>query len=120
MKLGLLLKSRRELQGLTLRQVEESVGISNAYLSQLENGKIKKPSANVLYKLSVLYCVPLDELLIASGIIDKGQTITYDPAKKTFNGIELTDEEEQQLLMYLQFLRHGKSVKDCLRKDQSK
>lgn len=52
MSLGETLKSARELIPLTLRQVEEAVGMSNAYLSQLENEKIKKPSANVLYKLS--------------------------------------------------------------------
>ena len=46
--LGKTLKVSRELIPLALRQVEEATGISNAYLSQLENDKIKKPSANVL------------------------------------------------------------------------
>ncbi len=50
--LGEKLRDARETQALTLRQVEEITGISNAYLSQLENNKIKKPSANILYKLS--------------------------------------------------------------------
>ena len=38
------LKMARELRKLSLREVEEATGISNAYLSQLENDKIKKPS----------------------------------------------------------------------------
>ena len=46
--LGKLLKQYRELNKLTLRAVEEKTGISNAYLSQLENEKIAHPSANTL------------------------------------------------------------------------
>lgn len=48
-------KIRRIKLGMTLRQVEELTGISNAYLSQLENGKIKKPSFDVVEKLNKLY-----------------------------------------------------------------
>lgn len=40
---------------LTLRQVEEKTGISNAYLSQLENGKIKDPGYSTVKKLVELY-----------------------------------------------------------------
>ena len=53
--LGNKLKELREIHRFTLRQVEEATGISNAYLSQLENDKIAKPSANVLYKFCLLY-----------------------------------------------------------------
>ena len=37
--LGVTLKDARKNIGLTLMQVESMVGISNAYLSQLENDK---------------------------------------------------------------------------------
>lgn len=108
MKLGELLKQRRELMGLTLRQVEGVVGQSNSYLSQLENGKIKKPSANVLYKLSSLYRVSIDEFLIAAGIITKDQKIEYSTGGHSLNGVELSEEEVKQLLSYLRFLRQEK------------
>ena len=42
--LGKTLKDAREGVPFTLKQVEEATGISNAYISQLENEKIKKPS----------------------------------------------------------------------------
>lgn len=45
------LRQIRKQRGLTLRQVEEITGISNAYLSQLETGKIKKPSHHVVQTL---------------------------------------------------------------------
>ena len=104
--LGKTLKDSRELMSLTLRQVEEATGISNAYLSQLENDKIKKPSANVLYKLASLYNIELDSLLFASGIIEKDT-----PQKnKLLNTValsaeKLSTEEEQALLDYLKYLR---------------
>lgn len=105
--LGSILKKSRELIGLTLRQVEEATGISNAYLSQLENDKIKKPSANILYKLSNIYGVGINELLAASGIIEK-QT---SERRKLLNTIalsaeSLTEEEEKALLDYLGYIRY--------------
>jgi hypothetical protein len=48
---GEIFKSMRLQKGYTLRQTEDATGISNSYLSQLETGKIKKPSQNVVNKL---------------------------------------------------------------------
>ena len=39
--LGSCLKSLRKSNNLTLKYIEDNLGISNAYLSQLENDKIK-------------------------------------------------------------------------------
>lgn len=46
----------RKQKGLMLRQVQNETGISNAYLSQLETGKIKSPGYNVVKSLIDLYC----------------------------------------------------------------
>lgn len=54
-RLGQLLADARRRRKLTLRAVQESVGVSNAYLSQLETGKVSSPSPIVLHKLSELY-----------------------------------------------------------------
>ncbi|WP_407522614.1 helix-turn-helix transcriptional regulator [Lacibacter sp. MH-610] len=48
-------KLMRAKAGMTLRDVEKLTGISNAYLSQLERGKIKKPSHEVVLKLNSVY-----------------------------------------------------------------
>jgi HTH-type transcriptional regulator, competence development regulator len=103
--LGKTIKEARELISLTLRQVEEASGISNSYLSQLENDKIKKPSANVLYKLSTMYNMDLDILLAAAGIIDKPTKIQAGLLGKISAASELSATEEDQLLKYLKFLR---------------
>lgn len=105
-KLGKVLRDARSVVGLTLRQVEEAVGVSNAYLSQLETGKITKPSVNVLYKLSTLYDVDLDIFLEAVGII-RGAQPSSRILKKGLPGYDLTKDEQTMLLEYLRFLRRG-------------
>lgn len=53
--LDLDFKQMRKAKGLTLREVEKSTGISNAYLSQLETGKIKSPGYDTVKALYELY-----------------------------------------------------------------
>lgn len=111
--LGLTLKEARELKSLTLRQVEEAIGISNAYLSQLENNKIKKPSANVLYKLSKIYKISLNSLLHAGGIIeniDNSEQSAQSESEKeiAFYAEALTDEQREQVLDYIRYLKSKK------------
>lgn len=50
----------REAKNLTLRDVEKETGISNAYLSQLENNKIKSPSYSVIKQLCDFYGIKTD------------------------------------------------------------
>jgi hypothetical protein len=61
-ELGSLLADLRAAKGFSLRQVEEATdkAVSNAYLSQLEKGKIRKPSPNVLHSLAEVYAVPYE------------------------------------------------------------
>src|SRR5438445_5389641 len=70
-ELGSLLADLRTAKGLSLREVEEATGkaVSNAYLSQLENGKIRKPSPNVLHSLAKAYFVPYEALMEKAGYL---------------------------------------------------
>jgi transcriptional regulator with XRE-family HTH domain len=56
------LRARREALGLTLRDVEAITEgrISNPYLSQLENGRIKRPSLTVALQLAATYAVSVE------------------------------------------------------------
>jgi transcriptional regulator with XRE-family HTH domain len=105
--LGEGLKMARELRNLSLRQVEEATGISNAYLSQLENDKVKKPSPHFLHKLAGLYDIAYELLMESAGYIKR--TTTDGP--KTLQGAalfaqqKLTSNEEVALAEYLAFLR---------------
>lgn len=82
-------------------------GISNAYLSQLENNKIKKPSANILYRLANIYEIDFDFLLETAGVIERKKK---KKGPKSLSGFalyseDLTGEEEEELIKYLKFLR---------------
>ena len=113
--LGSTLRQSRELATLTLREVEEVTGISNAYLSQLENDKIKRPSASVLYKLASVYKIELDTLLVAAGIIEKtAQKKQEVPVNQewlkrlAFYSDNLSEDQKNQVLDYLKFLKSQK------------
>lgn len=101
MQIGDYLQSLRANENLTLRQIENAIGISNAYLSQLENGKILKPSANVLYKLSKILKGDFDYMLKITGVITSGE---MEPARKVFFD-SITDHEERLLRDFLTYLR---------------
>lgn len=53
------LKRFRGYRKLTLREVEQKTGISNGYLSQLEDGKTSNPSFDKVVKLCKAYNVRL-------------------------------------------------------------
>ncbi|MBS1623429.1 MAG: helix-turn-helix transcriptional regulator [Bacteroidetes bacterium] len=106
--LGNVLRQARDLQKLSLRTAEEVTGISNAYLSQLENDKIKKPSADILFKLASAYKVDFNYLLHVSGLVEKSSSDNATFGKFVFSKDNLTKEEEEELINYLQFIRNRK------------
>ena len=107
-ELGGVLADLRMAKGFSLREVQEATGkaVSNAYLSQLENGKIQRPSPNVLHSLSGVYTVPYEALMEKAGYLmpseDGGGRRKMLAA---FAIDDLTAEEEEELLKYLAFLR---------------
>jgi transcriptional regulator with XRE-family HTH domain len=102
---GKILKEARELRRLSLREVEIQSGVSNAYLSQLENDKIKKPSANTLYKLAELFNINFDDLMVAAGIVEKKKDAKSE-GHFAFSSENLSEDEEKRLIEYLKFLRY--------------
>lgn len=67
--LGAWLKARREALHLTLRDVERITDgkISNAYLSQVETGKVAAISAINLHRLCAAYALDFAEALQRAG-----------------------------------------------------
>jgi transcriptional regulator with XRE-family HTH domain len=107
--LGGLLADLRAAKGLSLRQVEEATdnAVSNAYLSQLEKGKIQKPSPNVLHSLAEVYAVPYETLMERAGYLLPSESRGGQRRRRlaAFAIDDLTAEEEEELLKYLAFLR---------------
>jgi transcriptional regulator with XRE-family HTH domain len=106
--LGALLADLRTAKGFSLREVEEATGraVSNAYLSQLENGKIKKPSPSVLHSLAEVYVVRYEPLMEKAGyLLPSADGNGRRKRLAAFAIDDLTAEEEEELLKYLAFLR---------------
>ena len=107
-ELGALLADLRTAKGLSLREVEEATGkaVSNPYLSQLENGKIRKPSPHVLHSLAEVYTVPYEALMEKAGyLLPSHNGSGHRKRLAVFAIDDLTAEEEEELLKYLAFLR---------------
>jgi transcriptional regulator with XRE-family HTH domain len=111
--LGKYLSSIRADRGMTLRQVEQLTNneVSNAYLSQIENDKIKQPSPNVLHAIAEIYKIDYEKLMEMAGHIipTKSRAQTQKHGRlATFAEHNLTEEEEAELIQFLKFIRSRK------------
>ena len=112
-ELGQYLWDLRQAKRMTLRQVEEAcAGISNAYLSQLETGQNRKPSPHILHQLADAYGGSFEKLMELAGHITPAQAESSKSKRSTrlptFAREDLTQDEEEELLKYLAFLRMRK------------
>lgn len=108
--LGQYLASIRHDRKMSLRQVEEASNkeVSNAYLSQLETGKIVQPSPGILNTLAEIYKIDYVQLMEFAGYLTP--TASRDAKARhgrvaTFSEHNLTPEEEGELMQYLKFIR---------------
>jgi transcriptional regulator with XRE-family HTH domain len=111
--LGEYLHTIRVDRNLTLRQVEEATNkeVSNAYLSQIENNKIHKPSPNILHTLAQLYGIDYENLMEMAGYIAIARNAEDKHGRlATFSELNLTPQEEAEMLRYLKFIRADKSA----------
>lgn len=64
-RMGQRLKEQREAHGLTQGQLAERVGCTDGFVSQVERA-VSNPSLEFLVRVSMLYQVPVDYLLLDS------------------------------------------------------
>jgi len=109
---GEYIKALREAKNMTLREVERLADVSNAYLSQLESGKVKQPSPLTLYKLSEIYGVSYELLMEKVGYpVSNSKEGLHKEAYKNsiaYRVGSISDDEELELLNYLKFIRSRK------------
>ena len=67
MNLGDKIRELREGIGLTQGQLADNAGVSQGYLSQLENGDVRNPSAAVLLRMAQAIHVDPEDLFEAAG-----------------------------------------------------
>lgn len=116
--LGQYLASIRNDRKFSQRDVEKATNrvISNAYLSQIENDQIKKPSPNILHALAELYAVSYEDLMERAGFVvptrSRARPAIRSSRATAFAGHHLTPEEERELVQYLGYLRSRKKGPD--------
>ena len=109
MNLGDKIRELRESFGRTQGQLAGSSSVSQGYLSQLENGDVKNPSAAVLLRVAQAMHVDPDELFEAAGYptvrtlrqIYQGYEATIDPDLLRYLA-RLPRERQRRLLLLLE------------------
>jgi HTH-type transcriptional regulator, competence development regulator len=105
---GALLRQAREVRELSGSDAARAAGISAAYLSKLESDAVKKPSPQVLHRLSEVLAVPYTELMRLSGYPMPVAVAGHSDAARTIGAAlfaDLTDDERDELLEYLAWYR---------------
>lgn len=95
-EIGAFIRQQRERADLSLRRLADRAGISNPYLSQIERG-IRRPSAEILKRLSRALEISAETLYTRAGLIEEGP-----PVPTVVEAVEadrvLTPRQKQVLL----------------------
>ena len=105
-RVGSALRYARMHRQLSLREVERRIGRSNAYLSQIERGLIKRPDPMVLLELAQLYGLNFRTLAtLAHWMSDDPDSAETEAADSTVSLIrqvmELDANERATVLSYV-------------------
>ncbi len=113
--LGTYLWDTRQALGWSLREAQEATSVSNAYINQMETGKIKNPSPSILQKIADAYKAPYHHLMELAGHIKP----STGSAKRrgvlptsTLADVELSKDEEQEVRQFISFLKMRNKKKD--------
>lgn len=107
--IGAVLRQAREVRGRSSVETARSARISSAYLSKLENDAVKRPSPEVLHRLSKVLDVPYAELMALVG--HPLPSVDASPDHSRLGEAlfaDLTDDERDELIEYLAWYRSRK------------
>ena len=123
MSLGDKVRYAREQLGLTTQILAERAGVSQPYISEIENGN-KNPSAKTIMKLAASLNVPgefllrndvktLAEMDIEAAVKNKIDSSKYFPYFVTVDRAIASEVTPDELLDAIQFINKCKSGKKC-------
>ena len=84
---GEYIRRLRQEHGLSMRDVGAKAKISSSYLAQIENSRRNPPGPDILKRLSMVYDVPVRDLLKAAGYLEEaGPNLSQaDEVEMAFN-----------------------------------
>ena len=119
MSLGDKVRFAREQLGLTTQMLAEKAGVSQPYISEIENGN-KNPSAKTIMRLAAVLNVPgefllrndvktLSEMEIDSAVKNKIDSSKYFPYFVTVDHAIASEVTPDELMDAIQFIQKYKS-----------
>ncbi len=107
--IGSFIRTQREAAQVSVRQLAEKAGVSNPYLSQIERGGLRKPSADVLNQIAKALRVSAEVLYIRAGILEPTETSEVRDAVITDTAI---NERQKQVLLdiYTSFCQQNEAA----------
>ena len=97
MSLGAKLRKLRLKSGQSLQQIADKVEVSKAHIYELEIGKVKNPSVEVLKKLSKLLTVPITYFLEENE--DLEFQVMFRDLQKDFASLDESDRKTIELMV---------------------
>jgi transcriptional regulator with XRE-family HTH domain len=102
--IGSYIREQREQAKISLRQLADSAGISNPYLSQIERG-LRRPSADILQQIAKGLRISAEALFVQAGFLEDrppGSVVR----EAVLTDAELTERQKQMLIeIYESFRR---------------
>jgi len=101
--IGSFIRDLRQNAKISLRQLAEQAGVSNPYLSQIENG-LRKPSAEVLAQLATALRVSTPVMYLRAGLLElaDGHGSVVDAISAD---VDLTESQKQTLTQIYETFR---------------
>jgi transcriptional regulator with XRE-family HTH domain len=104
--IGDYIREQREQAKISMRQLAQSAGVSNPYLSQIERG-LRKPSADILQQIAKGLRISAEALYVQAGILEDR---TADSGVRTalLADTQLSERQKQVLIeIYESFRREN-------------
>jgi transcriptional regulator with XRE-family HTH domain len=106
--IGSYIREQREQAKISLRQLAQSAGISNPYLSQIERG-LRRPSADILQQIAKGLRISAEALYVQAGFLEDRppgsvvrEAVLTDP--------ELTERQKQMLIEVYESFRKETAI----------
>lgn len=113
--LGRKLKELREHVGISQTELSKLTGISNVYISNIENGIKKNPSMELIQKIADALGVSINEFFSNEKPIDEINKMVKDNGINTiaahFEGEEFTEDDKEDIKNFIEYILSKKKNK---------
>ena len=110
--IGDYIREQREQAKISMRQLAQSAGVSNPYLSQIERG-LRKPSADILQQIAKGLRISAEALYVQAGILEDRQADS-GVRSALLADTQLSERQKQVLIeIYESFRRENASTAEA-------